>query len=225
VALDRTPLWGGASSGVHESQSRLWENLVGRSRPFTEWLLPRLQRAFPGVLDDVDAETLWRANNAVRSSYIRVDADEVTYNLHILLRFEIENALLEGRLAVEEVPDAWAERLDEYLGLERPSDREGALQDIHWTGGLGEFIGYTLGNLVSAQLFEAARHDLPDLDRQLAGGEFTPLLGWLREHVHRHGRKLTPDELVMRATGRPIEAGPWIAYARQKFSSLYGLTT
>jgi carboxypeptidase Taq len=224
VALDRTPLWGGASSGVHESQSRLWENLVGRGRPFTEWLFPRLQRAFPGVLDDVDAEAMWRAHNAVRPSYIRVDADEVTYNLHILLRFEIENELLEGRLAVEEVPDAWAERLHEYLGLERPSDREGPLQDIHWTGGLGEFIGYTLGNLVSAQLFETARRDLPDLDRQLAAGDFAPLLGWLREHVHRHGRKLTPDELVRKATGRPIEAGPWIAYVRRKFTSLYGLS-
>ncbi len=222
-SLDRTPLYGGASGGAHESQSRLWENLVGRSRPFVGWLFPRLQGAFPESLADVDADALWRALNAVRPSYVRVDADEVTYNLHVMLRFEIETALLEGRLPVAGVPDAWGARVREYLGLEPPSDREGPLQDIHWTFGLGHFVGYTLGNLVSAQLVAAARRDLTELEGQLAAGEFAPLLDWLHEHVHRHGRKLTPDELVERATGRPIEVGPWIAYVREKFGGLYGL--
>ena len=222
-SLDRTPLSRGASPGVHESQSRLWENMVGRSRPFYEWLYPRLRGAFPESLEDVDAEAFWRACNAVRASYIRVDADEVTYNLHVLLRFEIENDLLDGRLAVADVPEAWAARVREYLGLEPPADREGPLQDIHWTGTLGAFVGYSLGNLISAQLMAAVRRDLPGLDAQFEAGEFASLLGWLREHVHQHGRKFTPDELVERATGGPITAEPWIAYVAEKFTGLYEL--
>lgn len=221
--LDRTPLANGASPGVHESQSRLWENLVGRSRPFCEWLFPRLSAAFPESLGEVDTETYWRALNAVRPSYIRVDADEVTYNLHIMLRFEVENALLEGRLAVADVPEAWSARLRDYLGLEPPPDSRGPLQDIHWTGRLGGFVGYALGNLISVQLMEAARRDVRDLDSRFAEGDFKPLLAWLREHVHRHGRKFTPDELVERATGQRITAEPWAAYVREKFSGLYGL--
>lgn len=222
-ALDRTPLWDGASAGIHESQSRMWENLVCRGRPFWDWCFPRLREAFPEALDGVDAAGFWRASNRVRPSYIRVDADEVTYNLHILLRFEIENALLEDRLGVDEVPEAWNARLREYLGLDPPPDSQGALQDIHWTGGLGGFVGYTLGNLVSAQLMEAVRREVPDLDARFAAGEFRPLLDWLRERVHRHGRKFTPDELTERATGAPIQAGPWIAYVREKFGALYAL--
>jgi carboxypeptidase Taq len=222
-SLDRTPLWDGASSGVHESQSRMWENLVGRGRPFADWLVPRLRSAFPDSLGDLEPEPFWRAINRVRPSYIRVDADEVTYNLHILLRFQIENDLLEGRLRVTDVPEAWAAQLGDLLGLVRPGDREGPLQDIHWTDSLGEFIGYTLGNLISVQLLEAARRDLPGLDAGFAAGEFAPLLSWLRQHVHRHGRKFTPDELVERATGSPISAGPWIGYVREKFTALYGL--
>ncbi len=222
-SLDRTPLWGGASPGVHESQSRLWENLVGRARPFWEWCLPRLRAALGETVAGVDVDLFWRALNKVRPTYVRVDADEVTYNLHILLRFEIENELLEGRLRVADVPDAWAARLHEYLALERPTDALGPLQDIHWCSGMGHFVGYTLGNLIAAQLMEAARRDLPDLDRQLAGGAFEGLLGWLRERVHRHGRKFTPDELVQRATGSPIGAGPWIAYVETKVRAVYGL--
>ena len=222
-SLDRTPLWGGASSGVHESQSRLWENLVGRSRPFADWLVPRLRAAFPESLGDLEPEPFWRAMNRVRPSYVRVDADEVTYNLHILLRFQLENELLEGRLRVTDVPDAWAAQLEQLLGLERPSDRDGALQDIHWTDSLGDFVGYTLGNLIGAQLLEAARRDLPDLEAGYAAGDFEPLLSWLRDRVHRHGRKFTPNELVERATGSPIDAGPWIAYVREKFTGIYGL--
>ena len=220
-SLDRTPLWDGASPGIHESQSRLWENLIGRSLPFCEWLVPRLREVFPATLEGADAATFWQAVNRVRPTYIRVDADEVTYNLHILLRFEIENELLEGRLGVADVPEAWAQRLHDYLGLERPRDREGPLQDIHWTDGLGGFVGYTLGNLVSAQLLAAVRRELTDLDGRLARGEFAALLGWLRDRVHRHGRKFTPDELVRRATGQAIVAEPWIAYVREKFGELY----
>ena len=221
-SLDRTLLWGGASPGVHESQSRLWENLVGRGLPFAEWLAPRLRAAFPESLADASAEALWRASNRVRPSYVRVDADEVTYNLHIMLRFEVENALLEGGLSARDVPEAWSARVGDLLGLEPPADRDGALQDIHWTDGLGWFVGYTLGNLISAQLMVAVRRDLPDLDASVAAGDFAPLLGWLRDNVHRHGRKFTPDELVERATGRPITAGPWIEYVREKFGELYG---
>ena len=222
-SLDRTPLWGGASPGVHESQSRMWENVIGRGRPFWEWCFPLLHDAFPESLDGVDAEAFWRASNKVRPSYIRVDADEVTYNLHILLRFEIENALLEGRMRVDEVPEAWNAKLREYLGLEPPPASDGPLQDIHWTGFLGGFAGYTLGNLIGAQLTEAIRRDLPDLDARVAGGEFRALLDWLREHVHRHGRKFTPDELMEHAVGAPVQAGPWIAYVREKFGALYGV--
>lgn len=218
-SLDRTPLWGGASAGVHESQSRLWENLVARSRPFWEWCFPRLRETFPDELDGVGAEPFWRAVNRVRASYIRVDSDEVTYNLHILLRFEIEEELLSGALDVSGIPEAWNERVREYLGLDPPPASRGPLQDIHWCNGLGGFVGYTLGNLIAAQLMETARRELPGLDGQLARGRFAPLLGWLRDRVHRHGRKFTPDELVERTTGQPVSAGPWIEYIRTKFAS------
>src|SRR5205085_1376458 len=143
---------------------------------------------------------------------------------HILLRFELENELLEGKLKVKDVPEAWNSRFKAYLGLDVPNDREGALQDIHWSFvSFGIFPGYTIGNLVGAQLMEKVRADIPDLDVQIAGGQFAALLGWLREHVHRHGRKFTPNELLERATGRPLSPGPWIAYVRAKFGALYGL--
>jgi carboxypeptidase Taq len=220
--LERTPLWAGASSGVHESQSRLWENLVGRSRPFSRFVLPQLQEAFPGRLDDIDAEGFYRAVNRVDPSYIRVEADEVTYNLHILLRFEVETALLDGSLAVDEVPEVWNAKVAEYLGLPEPSDAEGALQDIHWTSPhLGGFVGYTLGNLIGAQLMVTIRQALPDLDARIEAGDFAPLLAWLRENVHVHGRKLTPNELVEKVTGGPLSAGPWIDYVQRKFGEIY----
>lgn len=224
-SLDRTPLFDGASPGMHESQSRLWENLVGRGRSFWRHYLAKAQRAFPGVLDDVDSERFYRAVNKVEPSYIRVEADEVTYNLHILLRFEIERDLLTGRLRVEDVPEAWAAKLREYLGLPAPSDAEGPLQDIHWTfPSLGGFTGYTLGNVIGAQLMVKIREAIPELDAQIERGEFGQLLDWLRENIYRHGRKFTPAELVERVTGEPVRAAPWIAYARAKFGDLYGLT-
>lgn len=224
--IDRTPLWGGASPGVHESQSRLWENLVGRSRPFWRHFFPSLQATFPEPLQGVDADDFYRAVNRSYPSLIRVEADEVTYNMHVLLRFELENEMLEGRLRVKDLPEAWNSRVRSYLGLDVPNDRDGVLQDIHWSSvSFGIFPGYTIGNLVGAQLMEKVRQDIPDLDSQFERGDFTSLLAWLRKHVHRHGRKFTPNELLERATGRPLTAAPWIAYVRDKFGALYGLQT
>jgi len=222
--IDRTPLWGGASPGVHESQSRLWENLVGRSHPFWKHFFPSLQKAFPEQLRGVDDEAFFKAVNKSYPSLIRVEADEVTYNLPVLLRFELENEMLEGKLKVKDLPEAWNSRINSYLGINVPNDREGALQDIHWSYvGFGVFPGYTLGNLIGAQLMEKIRTEIKDLDSQIEAGQFTSLLGWLRLNVHRHGRKFTPNELLERATGKPLEAGPWIGYVREKFGSLYGI--
>jgi carboxypeptidase Taq len=222
--LDGTPLCSGASSGVHESQSRLWENLIGRSQPFWRYFYPHLRAAFPEALADVDEETFVRAVNKVQPSYIRVDSDEVTYNLHIMLRTEIEKDLLEGRLKVEEVPEAWNAKVGQYLGMPPPPDANGCLQDIHWTSPmLGGFVGYTLGNVISAQLMETIRTELPHLDHQVAAGEFGALLRWLRSNLYGHGRKFTPNEILEQVTGRPITVEPWIDYIRRKYSELYGL--
>ena len=222
--IDRTPLWDGASPGVHESQSRLWENLVGRSLPFWNHFFPSLRETFPEPLRGVDAEGLYRAVNKSYPSFIRVEADEVTYNLHVLLRFELENDMLEGKLKVNDVPEAWNELFKSYFGLDVPNDREGALQDIHWSFiGFAEFPGYTLGNIIGAQFMEKIRADMPDLDSQIGRGEFGPLLRWLQENVYQHGRKFTPNELVERVTGHSISPKPWIAYVRKKFGALYGL--
>ncbi len=222
--LDRTNLWDGASPGVHESQSRLWENLVGRSLPFWTHFFPSLQKTFPEPLKGIDAEAFYRAVNKSYPSYIRVEADEVTYNLHVLLRFELENDMLEGRLKVRDLPEAWSEMFKSYFGLDVPNDREGVLQDIHWSFvGFAEFPGYTLGNIIGAQLMEKIRSEMTDLDHQIERGEFGNLLGWLQENVYRHGRKFTPNELLERATGRPLTPKPWIAYVRKKYGALYGL--
>ena len=222
--IDRTPLWDGASPGVHESQSRLWENVVGRSLPFWRHFYPSLQAVFPEPLRGVDVTAFYRAVNKSQPSFIRVEADEVTYNMHVLLRFELENELLEGTLKVKDVPEAWNTRFKSYLGLDVPNDREGALQDIHWSFvSFGIFPGYTIGNLISAQLMEKIRADIPDLDAQIEQGQFATLLSWLRKYVHRHGRKFTPNELLERVTGKPLTAAPWIAYVQKKFGALYGL--
>jgi carboxypeptidase Taq len=222
--IDRTPLWGGASPGVHESQSRLWENLVGRSRPFWKHFFPSLRSTFPDQLRGIDDEAFFKAVNKSYPSLIRVEADEVTYNLHVLLRFELENDLLEGRLKVADLPEAWNELVRTYLGIDVPNNRDGVLQDIHWSYvGFGVFPGYTLGNLMGAQLMEKIRTDLPDLDAQIEAGKFAALLDWLRKNVHQHGRKFTPNELLERATGKPLTAAPWIAYVQKKFGDLYGI--
>jgi len=220
----RTPLSGGVSMGVHESQSRLFENIVGRSRPFWSHYLPPLREAFPEALGDVDLERFYRAVNAVRPSEIRVEADEATYDLHVLLRFELEVALIEGKLAVEDLPEAWNAKMQEYLGLAPRDDAHGVLQDIHWADGLfGYFPTYTVGNVLAVQLFEAANAAHPEIPDQVARGEFGTLLGWLRENVHRHGSRREPEALIAAATGRPLDTAPYLSYLRAKFGELYGL--
>ncbi|HZO90322.1 MAG TPA: carboxypeptidase M32 [Chthonomonadaceae bacterium] len=221
---EATPLAGAASLGVHESQSRLWENLVGRSRPFCAYLFPQLQQTFPDQFGKADVEAYYRAINKVEPSLIRVEADEVTYNLHILLRFELECDLLTGQLTVSDLPEAWNARMKAYLGVTPPDDAHGVLQDIHWAIGLvGYFPTYTIGNLLSAQLWHAARQALPDLDAQIARGEFAPLLGWLRQNVHRYGRKYLPGELAVKATGEPLTSRYYVDYLTAKFRDLYSL--
>ncbi len=225
VEFDRTPLCNSTSLGVHESQSRMWENLVGRSRAFWRYFFPQLRAAFPETITDADSsETFYRAVNKVMPSLIRVEADELTYNFHILLRFELEDDLLEGRLAVADLPAAWNAKMQTYLGINPPTDALGVLQDIHWSGGsIGYFPTYTLGNLIGAQLAETILVALPDLDAQFERGEFGPLLDWLRTNIHRHGRRYEPAALVERVTGRPISAEAFVRYAKQKFGELYGL--
>ena len=213
---------GGVSYGTHESQSRLWENMVGRSRMFWQRRLARLREFFPDQLADVDVEMFYRAINRVRPSFIRTEADEVTYNFHIMLRVEIEMALLDGRLAVRDLPEVWKVKLQEYLGVTPPDDARGALQDIHWsTGLLGSFPTYTIGNIMSAQFFAAARRAVPGLDEALARGDYTPLRGWLAENVYRHGRAFGPDELLVRCTSKGLNAEPYLAYLNQKYDDLF----
>ncbi len=222
-ALDRTTLGHGVSLGVHESQSRLWENQVGRSQAFWSHWLPRARQLFP-QLGDVDVDGFLRAVNVVRPSLIRVEADEATYALHVILRFELEVALVEGSLAVADLPAAWNERMRDLLGVEVPDDAHGCLQDIHWAFGvLGYFPTYAFGNIVSGQLWFAARAALPGLDDALAAGDCEPLRGWLGENVHRHGRRLDPAELLRRATGQELDPQPLLDYLREKYTALYGL--
>ena len=222
---DGNTLEGGTSLGVHESQSRLWENLVGRSRPFWSHFYPPLQAVFPGPLGGVPVEAFYRAINRVWPSLIRVEADEVTYNLHILLRFELENDLLEGRLSVAEAPEAWRAKTEEYLGLTPETDAQGILQDVHWSGGsFGYFPTYTVGNLLSVQLFEKANEDLGgEVAAQIGRGDFGPLLGWLRENIHQWGRKYDPPALVRRAVGGPLDPAPYLRYLQAKYGEIYGL--
>jgi carboxypeptidase Taq len=216
-ALARTGLAEPVSLGVHESQSRLWENVVGRSRPFCAWLLPRLNGLLPGGFDGLGPDALYRAVNTVQPSLIRIEADETTYNLHIVLRFELELALVEGSLAVADLPAAWNEGMSRLLGLEVPTDAEGVLQDTHWGAGLiGYFPTYTIGNLMAAQLWERIEADLEDLPERIERGDFTPLREWLRLHVHRHGRKLYPRELLRRVTGDDLRVEPFLGYLRAK---------
>jgi carboxypeptidase Taq len=217
AALARTPIGTGASMGLHESQSRMWENLVGRSRPFWSRFYPELQQTFPGVLDDVDEESFFRAVNAVKPSLIRVDADEITYSLHIILRFELEQELLAGTLPLDDLPEAWNARMKEYIGIDVPNDADGVLQDMHWASGhLGYFPTYALGNVISVQIWNAALEAIPDIPQQVGEGEFAPLRVWLTENLYRHGRKFTPVEMLERITGSRIDPEPYLAYLRDK---------
>lgn len=223
--LDGTPLAAGTSSGVHESQSRLWENIVGRGRPFWHHVYPRLQAAFPAQLGDVHMETFYRAINKVERSLIRTDADEVTYNLHIIIRFDLECDLLEGKLAVRDLPEAWRERYRSDLGVTPPDDRDGVLQDTHWYSGLigGMFQGYTLGNLLSAQFYEAAAQAHPTIPHEIAQGQFGTLRGWLTANIYQHGRKFTAPEVIARATGTGLQIDPYVRYLRAKYGEIYQL--
>lgn len=220
--LERSPLASGASLGVHESQSRLWENLVGRSRGFWKFFLPRLKQAFPQNLQDVSLESFYCSINRVEPSLIRVEADEVTYNLHILLRFELESELVEGRLSLADLPEAWNAGMKMLLSVVPQNDAEGVLQDVHWSNGLiGYFPTYSLGNLLSVQLFEKAQTAIPALAAQIENGDFASLLGWLRTSVHQHGRKFLPSQLIQIATGEPLRAAPYLHYLREKYSEIY----
>jgi len=221
---NRTALEGGASLGIHESQSRMWENLVGRSHAFWEHFYPRLQERFKTQLSNVSLDQFYRAINKVHPSYIRVEADEATYNLHIMLRLEMEIAMLEGSVLISDLPEIWNAKMHDYLGVVPPNDAKGVLQDIHWSGGmLGYFSTYALGNLISVQLLEKFRNADPNLENQLREGNFASLLSWLRENVHQYGRKYQPQELVEHVTGSRIDSAPYIRYLKSKYSEIYGL--
>jgi carboxypeptidase Taq len=225
-SLERSPLARGVSLGMHESQSRMWENLVGRSLPFWRRFFPRAQQLFGDALAGYDVDSWYREVNAVEPSLIRVEADEATYNLHIILRFELEQAMLAGEFPLAQLPEEWNRRMWEYLGIEVPSDTEGVLQDVHWSGGsIGYFPTYALGNLISAQIWEKVVADLPDLYDSFEAGDFAPLRDWLREHLHRHGRKFTPAETLERVVGtRQIDPEPYVRYLREKLAGIYGIT-
>jgi carboxypeptidase Taq len=220
-SLDRTPLMGGVSAALHESQSRLWENVVGRSLPFWRWFYPRVQQAFPEALGTTSLERFHRAVNRVQRTFVRVDADETSYGLHVILRFELEQELISGRLATEDLPDAWNTRFEELLGIAVPDDRLGVLQDVHWSEGLfGYFPTYLLGTVLSVQIWEKARAAIPDLEDQIERGEFSELHAWLRENLYALGRKLTPAETVERVVGGPIDPEPYLRYLRDKLTAL-----
>ncbi len=218
-----TPCGNSVSLAIHESQSRLWENQVGRSESFWTWAAPRLAKHFGSAVDGIDARLAYESANRVSPGFIRVEADEATYNMHVMIRFELERMLMTGELAPADLPEAWNERYREYLGVEVPDDRRGCLQDIHWSmGAIGYFPTYTLGTLYSAQFFEAACRDISGLQEGFAEGRFTTLLEWLRENIHRHGRRYSAAQLCERVTGRPLSADPLMSYLEGKFRPLHG---
>jgi carboxypeptidase Taq len=223
-ALARTTLDSGVSLGVHESQSRLWENLVGRSPAFWRHWLPRLRERFPLTLRDVSLDAFIRAINVVRPTLIRVEADEVTYSLHVILRFELELALIDGSLDVGDLPAAWAAKMQQFLGISVPDDLHGVLQDIHWSEGIiGYFPTYAIGNVLAAQLWRVVNAELPGLEDDIARGEYDALRTWLREKIHRHGCTLTPAELIEQAVGGPLDPAPMLEHLGAKYGGLYGL--
>lgn len=220
---DRTPLAGGVSLGLHESQSRTWENIVGRSKAFWRRFLPDLKEKFPAV-GDVNLDTFYRAINRVEPSYIRVEADELTYNLHVMTRFEIECDVLTGDLAVKDLPEAWNAKYTEYLGITPRNDAEGCLQDVHWSqGAIGYFPTYSMGNLLSYQIWTALQKDLGDTDALIGDGDFAPILNWLREKLYAKGRKYTPKEVVLQITGKPMEAEDYLTGLSKKYREIYGI--
>ena len=222
--LDFQPAGKANGLGIHESQSRLWENQIGRSLEFCQWSLPLWKEQFPENMQGVEAEDLWRAVNLVEPSLIRVEADEATYNIHIMIRYEIEKLLISGDLEVDDLPDKWDDMYEEYLGIRPTDSSSGVLQDIHWSmGAIGYFPTYTLGNLYSAQLLAAAREDLPEHDAQIRSGNFSPLLDWMRKKVHRRGSILKPAELIEEATGSPPSPEAFVDYLSDKVRLLYSI--
>ncbi len=224
IKYERTPLAHGTSLAIHESQSRMWENLVGRSLPFWEYFYPRLKKVFPAQLERIGLKNFYKAINKVEPSFIRVNADEATYNLHIMLRLELEIAMVEGKVKIKDLPELWNSKMKEYLGITPENDAIGVLQDVHWSyGSIGYFSTYALGNLVSAQLWEKINKDLRGLDDEFRQGKFESLLGWLREHIHQYGHKYDPQDMVMRVTGSKISPEPYVRYLTAKYSDIYGL--
>jgi carboxypeptidase Taq len=222
--LQRTPLGQVESLALHESQSRMWENMVGRGRPFCGVLAPRIAALFGMPAGSLDVDTLYRAVNRVAPSFIRVEADEATYGLHIVIRYELEQDLVDGRLDVSDLPEAWNARYKEYLGIDVPDDAHGVLQDVHWSiGAIGYFPTYALGNLIAGQLWDRASADLAGLDEQLGAGELSALREWLRDHIHQYGSKFSRRELLQRAVGGPIAVRPFVSYLKTKLSDVYGL--
>jgi carboxypeptidase Taq len=212
------------SLGIHESQSRLWENCVGRSRPFWRFFYPILQQTFPDQLNEIEFDQFHAAINRVKPSLIRVEADELTYNLHVMLRFEIEQALIEERLRAEELPEVWREKMRQYLGIEPERDADGVLQDVHWSmGSFGYFPTYTLGNLYAVQFYEQAKRDIPRLEEDIASGQLTGLRRWLEQKIHRWGRTFPADRLVERVTGSTLQPEPFLQYLEEKYRRLYRL--
>ena len=219
-----TPLAESVSLGIHESQSRMWENIVGRSLPFWRHFLPKLQNVFPSM-SGVTPERFHRAVNTVKKSFIRVEADEVTYNLHIMLRFEVENAIFEGKLRTPEIPQFWNERFESYLGLEVPDDSQGCLQDIHWSiGALGYFPTYSLGTIYATQLYDRAKKDIAGLEDQFAAGNFAEFLGWLRRNIHNQGKRHGASDLIKRVTGEGLNEDHFLRYLKQKYGAIYGIS-
>ena len=220
----RHPLGGAASLAIHESQSRLWENIIGRSKEFWSHFYPSFQMLFSEYLADVNLMDFYRGINKVEPSFIRVEADEATYNMHVMLRLEIEIGLMEGTIAVADLPEIWNSKMKEYLGVTPPNDAVGVLQDIHWSGGMiGYFSTYALGNLASVQLWDKLLQDNPNVPDEIAHGKFDTILGWMREHVHQYGGKYEPQEIMLKATGSKITPEPYMAYLRKKYSEIYDL--
>ena len=218
--LERLPTGSSCSLGIHESQSRLWENLVGRSRPFWQFFYPRAQSAFPEQLRNVELDDFLAGINRVQPSLIRIKADEVTYGLHVILRFELEQDIVNGRVSFRDLPSAWNEKMSEYLGVEVPDDARGVLQDTHWASGhIGYFATYLLGTVMSVQIWQKLLEDVPDLEDQIGRGEFAGLRDWLGEHVHSLGRKFSPQETLRRATGSTLDPKPYLAYLREKYGA------
>lgn len=219
-----TPLADSVSLGIHESQSRMWENFVGRSGPFWKWALPIAKKHFGSTLEDVDLETMIKAVNTCTPSLIRVESDEPTYNLHVMIRFGLERAMVRGDLSIQDLPGAWNDQYKELLGVTVPDNKHGCLQDVHWSFGLiGYFPTYSLGNLYAAQFWETINEQIPDLDSQMARGEFETLLAWLRDHIHQHGRRYTAQQLCERATGKPLGADPLMRHLERRVKPAYGL--